>query len=94
VRRVGGPIPGTPPDWPTVLNLTPDEETGLGEVSRWMDWRRRGTAGRTDLLPSTYQKAPCKSEVELLMAIIVDIVSNVAPRLRSVVRSRQNIAVN
>ena len=54
-----------------------------------VDWRRRGTAGRTDLLPSTYQKAPCKSEVELLMAIIVDTVSNVAPPLRSVIRSWQ-----
>ena len=26
VRRVGGPIPGTPPEWPAALNLTPDEE--------------------------------------------------------------------
>lgn len=26
----GGPIPGTPPDWPPASNLTPDPETGIG----------------------------------------------------------------
>ena len=67
----------------------PGAEALPGEVSRWMDGCRRGTAGRTDLLPSTYHEAPCRIEVELLMAIIVVIVSTVAPPLRSVIRSRQ-----
>lgn len=26
----GGPIPGTPPDWPAASNLTPDPESGIG----------------------------------------------------------------
>jgi hypothetical protein len=56
------------------------------EVSRWMDWCRRGTAGRTDLLPSTYQQAPCRMEVELLMAMIVVIVYP-RPQLHPVGRS-------
>jgi hypothetical protein len=72
----------------TGVGVGPLEER-MSKRDRWMDWCRRGTAGRTDLLPSTYQMAPCRMEVELLMAIIVDIVSNVAPPLRSVIRSWQ-----
>lgn len=26
----GGPIPGTPPEWPAAANITPDAETGIG----------------------------------------------------------------
>jgi hypothetical protein len=67
----------------------PGAEALPGEMSHGIDWCRRGTAGGTDLLPSTYQTTPCRMDVELLLAIIVDIVSNAAPHLRSLLSSWQ-----
>ena len=62
MRRVGGPIPGTPPEWPAALNLTPDEELSAlsavhgnpgaealpGKVSRWMGGDRLTQQGDGD----------------------------------------------
>ena len=41
----GGPIPGVPPSWPPASNLTPHQETGLGDWSRqqFMETLRTGT---------------------------------------------------
>lgn len=30
----GGPVPGTPPDWPPALNITQDLDTGIGSWTR------------------------------------------------------------
>jgi hypothetical protein len=53
------------------------------------DSRRGGTAGRTDLLPKTYQSTPCKRVVEPLMTIVVVFPSTASPRLRSLLCSWQ-----
>ncbi len=73
----GGPIPGTPPEWPPAANLTPDPETGLGnwteaDFFRALREGRRpdGSALNTQYMPVQLTAQMTDDEIRALWAFL------------------------